>query len=354
MIHDHELPMLAWIAGVIHWLEELASLLSGPILTAGLAIALIDLLTDGKLLASAPLLLFVWAASQAVGLDAQLVGAAAKLGAAMRRRAGWAIIGYAVLVVALGIVAFQASNVFATQEASGITTAAALARLGMDSASWLIERSALAVVLVILSGLLRYAAPRKMAISLEDERATLARELELEPMRQRLRAQQVGGLRALAVTALQGAGAAQNAQTGIGAPATFEAASERPTATQEGRQDASQTQAASSIIAPTPDKPPTGPGSPSVGSNPRRKRAPAPAVLRLAPPPRQSKRAAANANARSGRKGDAEKKIRAALASSPDLGFDELVIRTGVSRATASKWVNVIAAERANAGQVAQ
>jgi hypothetical protein len=106
---------------------------AGPILTGGLAIALIDMLTDGKLLADSPTLLFAWAISQAVGLDAQLVDSAAKLGAALRRRAGWAIVGYALLVAPLGYVAFQASNVFAMQQAQGLTTAPALARLARCS-----------------------------------------------------------------------------------------------------------------------------------------------------------------------------------------------------------------------------
>src|SRR5690242_8606185 len=90
--HDSELFMLAGLGAIIRWLEELASLLSGPVLTFGLGIALIDLLTDGRLLARMPALLFAWAASQAVGLDAQLVGSAAKLATAFRRHAWWAAI----------------------------------------------------------------------------------------------------------------------------------------------------------------------------------------------------------------------------------------------------------------------
>lgn len=160
-----------------------------------------------------------------------------------------------------------------------------------------------------------------------------------------------------AIRAPEGAGMAQSAQSMKDASTPIEASQRLPTATLQPNLATPQTTPGTLDVPSATDKPPTGPGSPSVavGSNPRRKRAPVPAVLRLAPPPRQSKRAAANANARSGRKGEAEKKIRAALASVPDMGFDELVRRTGVSRATASKWVNVIAAERAaTSSQVAQ
>ena len=79
-----ELPMLAGIAGIIRWVEELANLLSGPLLTLGLGITLIDLLTDGSLLARLPLLVYAWAISQAVGVDAQLVATWDRAGGAAR------------------------------------------------------------------------------------------------------------------------------------------------------------------------------------------------------------------------------------------------------------------------------
>ena len=174
------MPLLAGIGALVTWCEELLAILSGPILTAGLALALIDLLTDGQLVARVPALLYVWAGSQAIGLDAQFIGAAAKLARAIRRRAIWPIIGYAVLCLALGYVGYLASNVFATQEANGITTAEALSRLGMDSTSWIVQRSLLAVALVFLSGFLRYVAPVRSATrSAEEERARLEAEIEL-------------------------------------------------------------------------------------------------------------------------------------------------------------------------------
>ena len=90
-------------------------------------------------------------------------------------------------IVPLAYVGFLASNVFATQQSQGLTTAEALARLGMDGTSWIVQRSALAVALVVLSGLLRYRLPAAEA-SAADERERLARELELEPLRAQLRA----------------------------------------------------------------------------------------------------------------------------------------------------------------------
>ena len=406
---DHELPMLAGIGGIIHWCEELASLLAGPVLTAGLGIALIDLLTDGKLLATTPALLFAWAVSQTVGLDAQLVGSAAKLGAALRRRTAGPVIGYGLLVLALGYVAFQASNVFATQQAEGITTAQALARLGMDGATWIVERSALAVVLVVLSGLLRYASPAPNPTSVEDERATLERELTLEPLRQRLRAQQVGGIRMLAESAMRGTSAnaittaTTTSQSGEGsrtrepngenapasppipAPNVFRAAAsavdeirepllataagfetdERSrTATPEGAQgrlstnDAPTSPAMNGVAVVVAsgdrdDRPPTGGGSPTLASKPRVGNV-TPLRRGLGRSPKRDRKTTARANARSGYRGNAEARVRAALASKPTLTDEKLMRVADVSSSTVSKWRRVIEAEQQAAEASAQ
>lgn len=154
-----------------------------------------------------------------------------------------------------------------------------------------------------------------------------------------------------------GAGAASTAHLGIGAPSNFEATGGLLTAPSDGQEAAPPAEADTAPIPtepPSGDRPPTGPGSPLVASKPGHKTTTRPAVLRLPAPPRerrQDKRTAARANARSGKRGTAEQRIRAALASVPDMPFDELVKRTGVSESTASKWLAVINAER---GQVAQ
>jgi hypothetical protein len=129
MRQHQDLPLLGGIAGFLRWLESLAVIASGPLLTVGLGIALVDLLTDGALLTNAPALLFAWAISQAIGVDAQLVGSSFQLAHSLRSRRYPAAIGYSMLVLALGYVGFIAAQVFATQEAEGITTAQALGAL---------------------------------------------------------------------------------------------------------------------------------------------------------------------------------------------------------------------------------
>lgn len=157
-----------------------------------------------------------------------------------------------------------------------------------------------------------------------------------------------------AVTRSEGAGDALSALAAIGAPTPFEPTGGHGAATQEGAGALPSAAPESSI---EPDRPPTGPGSPALGSNPRKQiaeRASAkvtPLRQGLGRPPRRDKRTAARANARSGRKGTAETRIRAILASQPDVDFDELVKRAKVSRSTASKYVALVEAERQAAQQ---
>jgi hypothetical protein len=200
------LPLIGAIAGVIRWVEELISLLSGPLLSVGLAVALIDLLTGGSLLRSVPELLYVWGVCQAVGIDAQLVATWDRCRMAIRRHNWLAVAGLVVLGVALDYVGFLSAEAFGLQQAFGLSEGDALARLGIDAASWQLQRAVLAVFLVALSGFTRYHPPAKAKPSREVERAELERELELEPLRQRLRAQKAVGVAALARSALSAAG----------------------------------------------------------------------------------------------------------------------------------------------------
>src|SRR5215469_12435528 len=191
--YEAELPLLGWIAGFLRWLEELIVLLSGPLLMAGLGIGLVALLSDGALLLTAPWLLYAWAISQTVGVDGQLVGSWYRVSVAIARRHWGAAFAFAALGILLAYVAYIAALVFATQQTFGLTTAQSLARLGMDSTSWLWQRSGVSVLLVCLSGYLRYRAPRKQNVSLEDRKRSIEEQMELDALRAKQRAQQARG-----------------------------------------------------------------------------------------------------------------------------------------------------------------
>lgn len=297
-----ELPLLAGIAGFIRWIEELANLVSGPLLTLGLGIALVDLLTEGKLLTSLPLLLFTWAITQAIGVDAQLVGLWDRAHIALRERRYGAMIASIVLGLVLAYVAWIAAQVFALQESEGISTSAALSRLGMDPALWLIQRTALSVFLVCLAGWSRYHAPvADVAAETEQERARLEADLSLEPLRQQKRAMQVRGARGLVASAL----GKETPSAGEATPAPSSERTEASTA---------------------PFRPPTGPGSPARKPGGRtRKKSPA-KVVRLRNP-------------------SVEEKARVAWV--PGMSVKALEKTAGISRASAQKYHAMLTAEKA-------
>ncbi len=285
---------------LLRWLEELINTLSGPLLVFGLAIALVDLLTDGALTLAAPALLFAWAISMAVGVDAQLIGSFARARHALRQQHYWTVAGYLVLGAALAYVAWVAAQVFATEQAQHITSVQALAQLGMDRTTWLFQRSGLSVFLVCLSGWTRYHPPA--VTTLEDERAKLERELTLEPLRQRARAQKAVGA------------------VGLG---------RQMVAAARGHE--------------LPEPPPTGPGTPSVapvGSIPAEAvsvRAHGKPYIELVEPPEWR---------RARRRADAEKRVRRVMAQQPGLSAKQLAKVAHVSRSTASKYRSVLAAEQ--------
>lgn len=297
-----ELPMLAGIAGIIRWVEELANLLSGPLLTLGLGIALIDLLTDGSLLTHLPLLLYAWAISQAVGVDAQLVATWDRARIALRERRYWSLFGLFILGAVLAYVAWVAAQVFALQESEGVTTAQALSRLGMDSAAWLVQRTALSVFLVALAGWTRYHPPAlDIAADAEHERARLEADLMLEPLRAQKRAMQARGLRSVG---------------------------------------------AAFIGKETPPKPPTGGGTPSQ-KQPAETGVitPVPNIVRMTAPARHPQRGSQRRQVARNRVSVEDKARRAYR---PGMSASELARVAHIGKSAASKWRTVLAAEQSD------
>jgi hypothetical protein len=170
---EQALPLLGAISAFLRWVEELVVLLSGPMLTVGLGIGLVSLLSDGALLVSAPWLLYAWAISQTVGVDGQLVGTWYRVSVALNKRRWGVVIAFVILGLALAYVGYIGALVFAMQQAYHLTTGQALARLGLDATSWLWQRAAVSVFLVCLSGYLRYRAPRQDTRTLEEKKRAL-------------------------------------------------------------------------------------------------------------------------------------------------------------------------------------
>lgn len=360
---EAELPMLAGLAEFFRWWDEFLNIINGPLLLFGAGIALVDLLTDGALTTTFVILLFAWAISQALGIEGHLLGSFARA----RYKHGWERAGWLAVGVILGVATWQAGDVYAIQQSEHITEAAALAQLGMPRLVWLGWRTFLAVGLVALNGWTRYRAPKKVKVTLADEREQLERELTLEPLRNRLRAQQVGGWRSVAQTALTGHSAMPTM-----APATPPAPAphvQQPAEhyTAEHAMEAVKRDLQLTDYPPDPrpePTPPTDGGTPMLGSNLAREAVPTgplpvnqvAAASNVTPISRRGlgrrptldRRTASRANARSGRRGNAEQRVRSVLASNPSIDFDELALKAKVSPSTASKWKAVVDAERAS------
>jgi len=112
---------------------------------------------------------------------------------AIARRHWGVALAFIALGALLAYVAYIAALVFATQQTYGLSTAHALARLGMSSTSWLWQRSGVSVLLVCLSGYLRYRAPRKQLLSLEERKRAIEEQMELDALKAKQRTQQAQG-----------------------------------------------------------------------------------------------------------------------------------------------------------------
>jgi hypothetical protein len=301
---------LAALATFLYWCEELLALLSGPLLVFGLGVGLTDLFTDHALTRDVQGLIVVWAMSLAVGTDVQLIGMFAKARQALRERNYWQMVGALIIGAILGYIGWVSAQIYSVEQAQHITTGAALAQLGFDPTAWLVQRSFVAVGLVMLSGWTRYHPPSKASQldSASDRAAVHQAELDEAQHKARLRAIQVGGIR----TAVR---------AGLGRD----------------------------------DRPPTGPGSPATAPTPSKGRAAAasggerPAVLTLEPPP--DWRRTGNRRARTY---SAERRVFALLEREPDLSAMAIAKRLKISESTASKYARVWREKQRQAQQAAQ
>ncbi len=156
-----EYPALARLSRWLDAFHEFLNLINGLVLWIGLAIALVDVLTLGELTASLPWLVWVWAVSQAIGVDGFLYHFSSKAGEHIRLN-NWRQAAFFLAVVGgLGFVAWQASYVFNFQQLNHTTVTGAIGALGWTTGQWLAIRTGLSVAMVVLSGLTRYEKASK-------------------------------------------------------------------------------------------------------------------------------------------------------------------------------------------------
>jgi len=91
-------------------------------------------------------------------------------------------------------VAYVAALIFSMQQSYGLTVGQALARLGMDSASWLWQRAAISVFLVCLSGASRYRKKPVDTRTLTQKQQAIQEQMALDALRQQQQAQRLRGM----------------------------------------------------------------------------------------------------------------------------------------------------------------
>jgi hypothetical protein len=204
-------------------------------------------------------------------------------------------VGLLVLGSALAYVAWISAQVFATQNADGISTTQALAELGMSHTAWLVQRSVLSVVLVCLSGWSRYHPPAKQRLSVEEELAEINRQAELAQASNRLREVKALGMAHLGRSLMAAARGS------------------------EDKQDHSTRR---------PD--PTGPGSPAVAGHPKKAERPEEAASVTQLPTRSTKRTRELPGvARASRADSLREQAFQLLERDPDLSANRLAKKLG-------------------------
>ena len=192
------MPLLGAISAFLRWVEELVVLLSGPMLTVGLGIGLVSLLSDGKLLVDAPWLLYAWAVAQAVGVDGQIVGVWYRVSVAVSQRRWGVMLAFGLLGTGAGLcrlhrgVGLRPARGLWHLHCGGVVTAWGwIAPRGCGSGRrsrcfWCVCRAICATV--------RHEQDTR---SLEEKKRELREQMELDALRQEQRAQQASGLATL-------------------------------------------------------------------------------------------------------------------------------------------------------------
>lgn len=197
---DIKLIAIPQLVGFLRWIEELVVALSGYGVMVALGIGVIDLLSGANLsdVAAIP---YIYAVSMAVGITGQLIALAARSGKSFNRGQWGRGLAYSVLVAGLAAIEYESGIIFGYHQAFGTSVLSSLAAQGISQSQFIQGRVAVAVVLAVLSGYLRYSPQRRK--SLAQLRADDEYKAGLAELDARRRARAIGGLGATLRAGLQ-------------------------------------------------------------------------------------------------------------------------------------------------------
>jgi hypothetical protein len=140
------LNMLSWSIG---YLEQFLAIISEPLLIVCAAIAVIDFMTGGRILAL-PLLMYTWAASLAIAVTASFIVTWRRAIRAFTLNYYGVSISLALLGSMLGVVDWAAIDVQSLQQTLGVPFVEALAQLNLNIIVITHIRSAVAIAMAVV------------------------------------------------------------------------------------------------------------------------------------------------------------------------------------------------------------
>lgn len=183
MNEEKPLWLLNELSQILTWFEEMLILAAGPLITFGLVVAMVDLVTGGTLFIQAAWLDYAYGIAQAVGIEGQLLGFAYRAHKAFHNERVVAGMGFSILTIALSIVTMLGAWVFIYQQTFHVPTITALAFIGITPQVWTFGRAGIQTILAVLSGILRYVAP----VSIKELQARTDRQKEFIQQQSTLR-----------------------------------------------------------------------------------------------------------------------------------------------------------------------
>lgn len=146
---DGDYPGLNGLSWAIGFLEQLLAIMSEPLLIGCAALAVVDFVTGGKLLAL-PFLMYTWAGSLAIAVTACFIVTWRRAIRAFTLNYYGVAIGLAFLGLALGIVDWAAIDVQSLQQTLSIPFTSALAALNLNIVLITHLRSAVAISMAVV------------------------------------------------------------------------------------------------------------------------------------------------------------------------------------------------------------
>lgn len=212
--HRFVSAVLTTIESAIQFADQATISVSAYLLGLTLLLSSSDAMMGGHWIKNNSRIMLAFSILQGVGIEAQIRGAAHRMRDALHEHRTFAVFGWLMIALCVGLVAVEALWMFGVEHSDGLTETQAFATLHLTSHAWWLERAILGVILIFLGAFAPYRRP-KINLGTEEELAQLKHDLTLNPLRTQLaysnaelNAARVQGVKQVAASALRGRGPA--------------------------------------------------------------------------------------------------------------------------------------------------